>query len=192
VTDHSEPARGLVLIIGVGNDLRGDDGAGPAVIDAVERHDLSGVRTVWAHQLLPELAEQIAVAERVIFVDAEIAGAASAGGAVAGDPVATGVAADTGAAAIRTESGVRVTPLVAGQPEIGGHQADPGALLGLVKLAGLPVPEAVLITVPAYDLSLATGLSPATRVAVDAAVALVLELCSSWLASPQPSDATPH
>jgi hypothetical protein len=60
---------------------------------------------------------------------------------------------------------------------VGGHQSDPGALLGLTRLAGLPVPEAFVVTVPAHDLGLGAGLSAATQAAVTAAVTEVLRLC---------------
>ena len=52
------------LIIGYGNSLRGDDGAGPFVATQL------GAGAVACHQLTPELAEPISQAHRVIFVDA--------------------------------------------------------------------------------------------------------------------------
>lgn len=56
------------VIIGIGNRLRGDDGVGPHVVDALmPRSDLE---TMTVHQLVPELSEQIHAAERVLFVDA--------------------------------------------------------------------------------------------------------------------------
>ena len=155
-----------MLVIGVGSELRGDDGAGPAVVEAVQSRDPPGVRTLWAHQLVPELAERIATATRVIFVDAVVATGSPEGGR--GDR-AVGLSSGGG-------HGVQVRRVVAGPPSIGGHHGDPGALLGLAALAGLPLPEAFLVTVPAHDLALAVRLSPATRAAVAVAVALVLRL----------------
>jgi hydrogenase maturation protease len=152
VTETCGPATGaVVLVVGIGNDLRGDDGAGRAVTEAIQRLDPPGVRVQWTHQLVPELAEQLASVDRVIFVDAAL------------DP----------APAPR----VRLSRRAAGAPAIGGHHGTPEALLGLVRLAGLPAPEAFVVTVPAYDLTLTTRLSPATLTAVDTAVALVLRLC---------------
>jgi hydrogenase maturation protease len=60
------------LVIGYGNPLRGDDGAGPRVADAVAAWNRPGVRTITVHQLTPELADVIATARRVVFVDAEV------------------------------------------------------------------------------------------------------------------------
>jgi hypothetical protein len=66
---------GGILLIGYGNELRGDDGVGPYVAREIDRRDLPGVRTFALHQLAPELAEEIAGADGVIFVDAEECGA---------------------------------------------------------------------------------------------------------------------
>lgn len=52
------------LVIGYGNSLRGDDGAGPFVARQL------GAGAIACHQLTPELAEPISQARQVIFVDA--------------------------------------------------------------------------------------------------------------------------
>jgi len=64
------------LIIGYGNTLRGDDGAGPRVAEVVAGWSLPNVRAISAAQLTPELAEALAGAEVVIFVDAQVSQAA--------------------------------------------------------------------------------------------------------------------
>jgi hydrogenase maturation protease len=61
-----------VLVIGYGNDLRGDDGLGPHVATAVEERRLPGVRTLMLDQLTPDLAEELAAARLVVFVDARV------------------------------------------------------------------------------------------------------------------------
>ncbi len=58
------------LVIGYGNSLRGDDGVGPLVAQQVAGWKLPDVRSLSVHQLTPELAANIAEAERVFFVDA--------------------------------------------------------------------------------------------------------------------------
>lgn len=168
MTDHPHPRSGVssvgvssvgavapraeagVLVVGVGNDLRGDDGAGRAVVEELDRLAVPGLRAVWSHQLVPELAEKIAAARLVVFVDA-----------APGD-----------------RPGVQVRRLTVSAPAVGGHQSDPGALLGLAALAGLDVPEAYVIGLPAYDLGLGRQLSTPTRAAVADAVAEVLRLAS--------------
>ena len=65
------------LLIGYGNTLRSDDGIGPAVAEQfrAEAETLMGgeagsLRIVALPQLVPELAELIAEADRVVLVDA--------------------------------------------------------------------------------------------------------------------------
>lgn len=59
-------APGADLVIGYGNSLRGDDGAGPFVASQM------GHGAIVCHQLTPELAEPISQARRVVFVDAQM------------------------------------------------------------------------------------------------------------------------
>jgi len=63
-----------VLIIGYGNRLRGDDGVGCRVAHMLEDyyHDDLDVRTICAHQLTPEMAEDIANSDFVLFLDAAV------------------------------------------------------------------------------------------------------------------------
>ncbi len=61
-----------VLVIGYGNILRGDDGAGRVVADEVKRWNLPRVKSHSIHQLTPELAEEISQVRMVIFVDASV------------------------------------------------------------------------------------------------------------------------
>ena len=59
------------LILGYGNPLRSDDGVGQRAAAALEAELLSAeVRVIAAHQLTPEMAEQVAGASRVLFLDA--------------------------------------------------------------------------------------------------------------------------
>ena len=60
------------FVIGYGNSLRGDDGAGPEVARRVMALDLPDAEVLEAHQLLPEHAEMISHYERVVFVDASV------------------------------------------------------------------------------------------------------------------------
>lgn len=142
------PSPDGALVIGVGNDLRRDDGAGLAVIQELTHLDVPGLRVIWSHQLVPELLEPIAVARLVIFVDA----------------------------AERLLGGVNVEPITASPPSVSGHQASPAALLGLARHAGLPVPAACVVSVPGHDFGFGTRLSPLTRMAVPHAVHTVLQL----------------
>jgi hydrogenase maturation protease len=57
-----------ILIIGYGNPLRSDDGAGQKVAEAFFGHN--EIEAIATHQLTPELAETIAQFEEIYFVDA--------------------------------------------------------------------------------------------------------------------------
>lgn len=59
-----------ILVIGYGNELRGDDGLGPLVAKSVAAANIPGVRVLTARQLLPEFAADLAQARLVVFVDA--------------------------------------------------------------------------------------------------------------------------
>jgi Ni,Fe-hydrogenase maturation factor len=54
------------LIVGIGNPLRRDDGAGPAVVEPFS------CRKRVVHQLLPEHAAELAECDRVVFVDSAV------------------------------------------------------------------------------------------------------------------------
>ena len=58
------------LVIGYGNTLRSDDGAGQNVANQVNNWNLENVRSLSLHQLTPELAAELAATDTVIFVDA--------------------------------------------------------------------------------------------------------------------------
>jgi hydrogenase maturation protease len=63
-----------VLVIGVGNDLRGDDAAGLLVAQEVARWGRPGVLVLETRQLVPELAPEIATLASLVVVDAAVSG----------------------------------------------------------------------------------------------------------------------
>ena len=69
MSEHGTGGAGI-LVIGYGNELRGDDGIGPRVAEAVAARNHPGVRVRIVCQLVPELAAELAEARTVIFVDA--------------------------------------------------------------------------------------------------------------------------
>lgn len=66
-----------ILIIGYGNSMRADDGAGPALIEQLDallaQKRTTAVRLIACPQLMPELAADISEARKVLFVDASVA-----------------------------------------------------------------------------------------------------------------------
>lgn len=132
------------LIVGYGNPLRRDDGIGPRVAERFADHP--GVRVVTTHQLVPELAEAVAAAERVVFVDA------TAGG---GDAVSASILTPTD------------------RPAAVGHAGDPGWLLGLAAAVYGRRPAAWLVGVPGRDFGFGDGLSPEAERLVEAAAGVI-------------------
>ena len=123
-----------VLVVGVGSELRRDDGVGRVVAETIEARRLPGVTVRSVTQLVPELVEAMVEADRVIFIDAAVSS---------------------------KEVIVRKTEPRQDGPT--SHHGDPGTLLRLADLIGGPVPEAYTVSVPVLDLGLGTGLTPFCR-----------------------------
>ena len=60
----------MILVIGYGNSFCGDDGVGPCVAELLAEKDIPHVQCIAVHQLTPELAAPISLADIVFFVDA--------------------------------------------------------------------------------------------------------------------------
>lgn len=146
MTGREPEAQYGALVIGYGNTLRSDDGAGPFVARALEARVPAGTRVLDAHQLTPEMAIAISTASRVIFVDAIEA---------------------------PHESAPRVSRL---EPEPGAdplnpHASDPGSLLWLAKTLFGNAPEAWLVAIPCVEFGYGETLSPgAARASADAII----------------------
>lgn len=158
LTPSSSPPRGAgtkVVVIGYGNDLRGDDAAGRLAAAAVASWCLPGVEVISAHQLAPELSVHLACARLVIFVDATV----------------TAHAAGVG----RLEPGA--------SPVGVGHMSDPRWLLGLTAALHGNHPEAWLVTVPARGLGLGESLSAAAAAGLEEALTAVRKLIKKGLSA---------
>jgi len=140
-----------ILVIGYGNTLRRDDGAGPEVARRIEALALPGVDTLEAHQLLPEHAELLSRVDRAIFIDASV-----------GD----------------CPEEIRMEP-VAPDPDAGfdAHASDPGGMLALAQILFERAPKAWIIPLPAADLDIGEGLSATAEDAVEQAVKLITGFC---------------
>lgn len=125
-------SRTPLLVLGYGNTLRGDDGVGPKVADAVQALALSGVETLASPMLTPELAEPVSRARRVVFVDA----------------------------AVDAPREVQLRPLQpADSSQLMAHAADPRTLLALARDVFGHVPEAWWLTIPIQELDFSEELS---------------------------------
>lgn len=139
------------LVIGYGNSLRRDDGAGPEVARRIQDLGLPGMDVIAAHQLLPEHAEPLSRYSRAIFVDASIAEDIHE---VILQPVVP-----------KTDAGI--TP----------HTSDPGTLLALAALLFGGSAHGWLLRLPVEDLGIGDGLSDPAEAAVRQAVSRIREFC---------------
>jgi hydrogenase maturation protease len=139
-----------VVVIGYGNELRGDDAAGPLVARAVAEWDAPEVWALAVHQLTPELAEAIAAADLAVFVDA---------------------------CTDLEQEQVTAHPieLANTHPAI-GHTGDPSALLALAESLYGHCPQAWSIAVPATSFDFSTCLSPVAERGVAAALQQIRDL----------------
>lgn len=136
------------LVIGVGNPLAGDDGAGPAVAERLG--DTPDVTVRMSHQLTPELAGDVAAADRVVFVDAARGGRLT-------------VSRVSGAA-----DGPDASPLT--------HVIAAETILALSRRLYGRMPAAYLVRVPGTDFRPGTDLSASVRRLIPRAVAAVKRL----------------
>lgn len=134
-----------VLVIGVGNDLRGDDAAGWIVAEQVANWNHPGVRVLRVRQLLPEHSVEIAAAATVIVVDAAVGGS------------------DT--PTLQSVSGPASEALLS-------HSTSPSALLALGRLHDR-TPAIWTIGIPAEAFEFGASPSPRCIAGIEAAVRLL-------------------
>jgi len=139
-----------ILLIGYGNRLRGDDSVGPRVAETIGDLNWPGVKAQAVHQLVPELAEDIAAADEVIFVDAK-----------------------AGAESVQVD---RLEP----EPlrEFSTHRSEPRELLALTRGIYGKCPLAWCVSVPAQRFEFTEALTALARRGVEEAVVRIRDLCS--------------
>jgi len=134
------------LVIGYGNPLRADDGVGWVVAQRL-RSELAGDRfegdvvVLAEHQLTPELAEAIARARLVIFVDARV-----------GDRPG--------------RVGCRIVAQSGDGSQAFSHEVDPSSLVQLARLLYGACPTSLVISVAGEDFGYGTNLSPVVEAAI--------------------------
>jgi len=140
-----------VLVIGCGNALRRDDGLGIEAIERLRRRwtDAPGdVEFLTVPQLLPELAEPVAAAEEVIFVDARYGGT-------------------PGRVRCRALSGT------ASAPGVLGHHVDPEWILSLARAAYGRAPAGFVFSVDGATFAQGEALSAPVRRALPRLLSLL-------------------
>ena len=135
-----------VLVIGYGNTLRGDDAAGVHAAGMIaKRHP--EIICVCLHQLVPELAEQIADCDIVFFI---------------------------GAQKDITQTNVRLVAPNANADQPRTHFISPESLLALSQLLFQHIPtNAYVVGIPASQFEFSEELSAQTDLAMHECVAVV-------------------
>jgi hydrogenase maturation protease len=147
---HTKNQPAGFLVIGYGNTLRGDDGVGPRVAEAIEKLNLPGVRTLICQQLSPEYADPVSRAHTVVFVDA----------------------------AVDAPREVQLRKLEPGESsQLMAHAANPRTLLALARDVFGHAPQAWWLTIPAVKLDFSETLTPEARRGVAEAVEKIRSLC---------------
>ena len=145
---------GRILIIGIGNSLRRDDGLGEVAVDMLRAHPRCaewGVDVISVHQLMPELAEQVSRAGLVVLIDA---------------------ACDVPPGEVRV---ARVEPKATDETSF-SHGFDAPAMLWCSQTLYGRLPEAWLVSVGGEDFDVGMGLSDTVTAAMTGAVQSVLAL----------------
>ena len=141
------------LILACGNTMRGDDGVGLWLAEWAERRfsDQPGVRVIADHQWTPELAEDVARTQSVLFIDCSL---------------------DTAPGSVHLAS---VEPAAAGQG-INTHHQNAAELLALARDLYNSVPRnAHLLTIGAGSTELGEAFSAAVEAALPEACKLIEE-----------------
>jgi len=125
----------MILIIGYGNPLRGDDAIGQRIAERISRHSTRyEVRVLTAYQLTPELVEPISHAQLVVFIDARV-------DQVVGEILLETVEPLHGAGAFT-------------------HNVSPAALLGAARILYGVTPDGLLISIAGTSFDYSGELSP--------------------------------
>jgi hydrogenase maturation protease len=142
----------MLLLIGYGHTLRSDDGVGPRVLQAVEALQLKDVRTIACDLLTPELADPVASAEVVVFVDA----------------------------AVDSPRQVQLRPLKpADSSQLMAHAADPRTVLALARDVFGRTPAAWWLTIPVENMGIGEELSPFAKRGLGEAVEMIKKLAGA-------------
>lgn len=139
-----------VLLLGIGNPARQDDGLGPAIAEEVERWGLAGVSVDADYQLTVEDAAAAAEHEVLLIADAAAAGP---------EPFAF----------TRLKKSEHL--------EFSSHSVEPGGVLGLCERAFGKLPDAFVLAVRGYEFAeLTEGLTPRARENMEAALGFLQPL----------------
>jgi hydrogenase maturation protease len=139
-----------LVVLGWGNDARGDDGLGPALLGRIAALDLAHVTAIEDFQLQIEHAMDLEAADLVLFLDASVSAPAPF---------------------VFTETEPR------DDTSHSTHALSPEAVLDVfVRVLGRAPPPAFVLAMHGAAFELGTGLSEAARAGLEAAWAFVRPL----------------
>ena len=143
------------LIIGIGNPLRSDDGLGWAVAEQLSQDGDLGSNIHMVHQLTPELAQWMSIADLVVMIDANHEGEPG-------------------------ELNIRPASPCAQPGAIGTHHTTPEELAALT--AGLydHCPPIVIVTMTGANFDLGEQLSPIITRKLPSVCEAVRHACSTF------------
>ncbi|MGB3300933.1 MAG: hydrogenase maturation protease [Phormidesmis sp.] len=141
------------LIIGYGNELRGDDAVGPIAADVVASWNLPETKAMSVHQLTEDLASHVAATDYVIFISA--CSGSSCARTVQLDPVVEGT---------QMFEALAVKDI---------HSCNPLSLLYLAQQIYGRKPQAWFLQIPIESFDCEEGLSSITQRGCDQAVRTV-------------------
>lgn len=145
-----------VLILGYGNPLRGDDGAGWAVVERLQAGDMpASVDVLVQHQLLPEMIPAVSEAGLAIFVDA----------------TATGVPGTVQVQMVEPGDSL-VKPFT--------HQLDPETVVSNALALYGRAPRAVIVTISGQSFGYEEVLTDVVATAVAEAVTTIEKIIRDW------------
>jgi hydrogenase maturation protease len=132
-----------ILVIGIGNTLRNDDGAGIAAAQKIQER-YQDVDVLCVQELLPEIAEELSQYQTVVFIDASMA---------------------------TSRLSTRILEANCGDAPL-THFHTPASVLGLCSQLYERVPKtALLIELPVHNVDLGESLSCETACVVEESVA---------------------
>lgn len=144
----------MKLLIGYGNTMRQDDGVGCSIAEQLALHyaETEAVRVLAVQQLMPEIAAEMAIMERVVFVDATVDGKPGT---------------------------VTVTPVTAATDIGSAHDLRPPQLLRITMLLFGKCPPTHLVTITGGAFDFGETLSKAVTFAIPQALAEIQALLAS-------------
>jgi hydrogenase maturation protease len=165
--NHEPKAMNLepsIVVIGLGDPLRGDDGLGWYAVDRLaETFHSKDIEFLKYRELLPEVSEKISRAEYVLFVDASVKSQAT-------EQKGKGGAIDE----------MKIVPSE-NNSSLETHKLDPAGLLAFSSALYGKAPEAIMLMARGESFEYHEGISKGVQRAAQLLVNRACEIANNWL-----------